>query len=133
MIQYCNNEDKVSKIQREKDSVMVDFYVAYDKLAQFKTADELADFFRHEGVKGFMHERRTCPIANWMKMQTGLEISAASDIVDLTPIVNGDGTLNEAATSSRAMATYAMVGFMQNFDNCHYPSLVDERDCGWDI
>lgn len=44
---------------------MIDFQVAYDKLAQFETAEELADFFKYEGITGYKKQAKHCPIANW--------------------------------------------------------------------
>lgn len=91
---------------------MIDFGVAFDKLASMETADDIANYFRAEGIQGIRVRHDACPIANWMSMQTGRRISAADVIVDLH-----DCQLRESATP-------AMREFMEKFDTDQYPDLV---------
>lgn len=54
---------------------MIDFTVACDKLAQFESEFELALFLKDEGIKGLRQAHSYCPIANWVKLQTGEDVS----------------------------------------------------------
>lgn len=49
---------------------MIDFQVAFDKLAQFQTADEIADFLNVEEIKAIPGDANSCAISAWMKRTT---------------------------------------------------------------
>lgn len=94
---------------------MIDLQVAYDKLAGFKTAEEIADFFRSEGVVGYRGDAMACPIANWTNGLTGLPVQAG-----LKFIYENDGDCHWHGFPT----TLAMREFIIRFDMGAYLDLV---------
>lgn len=96
---------------------MIDFTVAYDKLAQFNKANDIAKFLKDEGVKAIACEPDACAITVWMRDQTGLNIRTNYAVVravqddNVTVIVRGSNT-------------GAMFDFIKKFDFGLYPDLV---------
>lgn len=107
---------------------MMDFGMAFDKLAGFETAKELADFFKHEGVKGYKGAEESCPIANWMAAQTGESISVTGDhIARYIPDELDDWISDNYETfvgEYYRSPTEAMMNFIIEFDGGDFPELV---------
>lgn len=91
---------------------MIDFHVAFDKLASMESADEIAGYFRYEGIKGIPKQHDSCAIAVWMSQQTGGKISV-SDIVRELKV-----------PSNQAITTKPMLAFIRKFDSLDYPELI---------
>lgn len=97
---------------------MIDFGVARDKLAWMETADELADFFRHEGIKATPGCSDSCAIAVWMQNQTGDKDVRVSH-ADMWVGCYGEGAFAEH--------TKAMKQFTVAFDSGAFPDLIKEE------
>lgn len=112
---------------------MIDFGVAFDKLAQFETANDLADYFASEGVQGYKGAEESCPIANWMREQTGCLVSVTGDGIsryneDEEEFIEShyEVWLNENFRNP----TDAMLNFIIEFDGGDFPQLVrPDEDC----
>lgn len=102
---------------------MIDAQVAFDKLAGFQSAYEIADFFRSEGIKGFKASHNLCPIATWMSKATGIYSSAADHIL----VQDGNFSPLEGEKFSldfRVKVTPVMKEFMKKFDRGDFPELL---------
>lgn len=102
---------------------MIDAQVAFDKLAGFQSAYEIADFFRSEGIKGFKASHNECPIANWMRETTGIYSSAAGYVV----VQNGNFSPLEGEKfhlDFMVKVTPVMKEFMKKFDRGDFPELL---------
>lgn len=102
---------------------MVDFDVAYEKLCQFESSDELADFLTQEGVKGKQDLADACALAVWMQTQTGENILVST--VEMYKMDENDDY------SCRRRHNDTLASFVQNFDFGKYPELVSQRP-EWD-
>lgn len=91
---------------------MLDFQVAFDKLAQFETAEQIRQYFVAEGYKGVTCSESHCPIASFLRDQTGEDISVAPVLIMRGGIVNVE------------LNTAAMQEFILNFDDEMYPELI---------
>lgn len=102
---------------------MVDLQVAYDKLAQFETAEEIATFLRGYGIKAYRRKSTTCAVAMFLEQMTGSPVSVGPSSIGLaqkpgTIIVNN---------------TKAIEQFIIRFDLGHYPDLIADDDNGDDL
>lgn len=93
---------------------MLDFDVAYDKLASLSEAQDIADFLINQGVKGWAESVEECPISNWMKEQTGLAIRT-----------NHWGVCAPKVGKFRKMEG-AIGNFIGMFDCLEFPELLEE-------
>lgn len=100
---------------------MIDFSVAFDKLAQFETSDELADFFRSEGVKAFPCRANLCPISHWLK-NTIQKQYIYSNVWGIRQYDDGS-----AKIIAESEPTSAMKDFIIKFDHFEYTDLLDEN------
>lgn len=98
---------------------MIDFQVAYDKLAQFQAANDIAEYLKSCNVKAVRGNSVSCAISEWMKSQTGLTIRTTYFTVD--SIDNQCRVLNQTY-NTEVMTTFALM-----FDAGEYPEL--ELDC----
>lgn len=60
---------------------MLDPQVAYDKLAQFETYEDIVSFLQHQDIQGYKLDSNTCPIAIYMRRTTGLRSFYVADVV----------------------------------------------------
>lgn len=96
----------------------IDPQVAWDKLSNFQTADELRDYFVSEQIFGVRARARACPIATWMMEQTGKPTAVAKSIwVGMSQNVNN--YLGEIEFEH----TEATRDFIEAFDHEKYPEL----------
>jgi hypothetical protein len=105
---------------------MLDYHVAYKTLAQFDTADEIADFFRSEGIQAARAMADSCAISKWMTDTTGMEISTNLTSVravrlnqEMADFITIEGTYQ--------CHTEAMRVFVEKFDGGQYPDLIADR------
>jgi hypothetical protein len=104
---------------------MIDFSVAYDKLAQFQTADELADFFRSEGLKAVPQSGTSCAISQWMTKTTGDLVYTTYYDINFKPEMASETMMKFGQVEAIESNTPAMAEFARKFDNGQYPDLVD--------
>lgn len=98
---------------------MIDFTVAYDKLAQFETADDIAEYMESCGIKATRGQMRSCAVSQWMKEQTGTIIRTG-----VSSITTYD--VNDSYVDS-FMVNSVVADFIRNFDYGDYPQLVVEQ------
>lgn len=91
---------------------MIDPQIAFDKLAQFTTANEVAEYLGYAGAQGVRGDWNNCPIANFMKNQTGRDMCATENRVWDYYDVN-----------VRFASTDAMEDFVVRFDEGEFSSL----------
>lgn len=108
---------------------MIDFGVAFDKLAQFETANDLADYLKSENVKGYKGDEDRCAIAVWLTDQTGDAVSVSGDYVsryfDFEDDVEENMQLWELLMEDNTRTpTPAMMEFISRFDDGDFPELV---------
>ena len=103
---------------------MIDFGVAYDKLAQFETSDEIAEFLKFEGVKAKVGDTRSCAISVWMKNITGLGIRTNFSSVRAVDETQMIGSRN--IEGLERSLTVVLRTFVSKFDNGWYPELLQE-------
>lgn len=92
---------------------MIDPQVAYDKIAGFETANELADYLLSEDCKGVRASAGMCPLAVYMRGQTGAA-STASNKIKVYGLDKEDHFDHTPATEC----------FMGLFDTGEFPDLV---------
>lgn len=95
---------------------MIDFTVAYDKLAQFDTPDEIVKYLKFEGIKALRANAKFCAVSEYMKNMTGQDIQTVS-----LRVYNEDENYSKPTT-------LAMCEFIRRFDHGDYPELVREND-----
>ena len=93
------------------------------------SAGAVAAFFRERGVKGVRARSQRCPIAEYIKQETGLqEIAATFGAVIVstskTPCVCGAEGCMVGKTGETVPLPQAARDFMEVFDNGSYPDLV---------
>lgn len=93
---------------------MIDPDVAFDKLCQFETADEVANFLCQEGIKGQRRVSDNCPISNWMSVTTGTSFSTGINV-----LLTGAG-----GSTWLRQNTAALIEFVGLFDFGAYPELI---------
>lgn len=105
---------------------MIDFHVAYEKLASLQSCEDLADFFRHQGIKGTRQHAELCPITEWMTQQTGLNIRTNTMTVRAVRDVERGVALARTIEGTDREHTPAMASFVINFDLGLYSDLIAE-------
>lgn len=103
---------------------MIDFRVAYDKLFQFETVEELADFFHGEGIHAIPGNGQRCAISQWMTQTTGRPVFTSYFHIDLAPKVV-DNCVIYGTQEDTVDITPTMCAFARKFDNMEFPDLVD--------
>lgn len=102
---------------------MIDPQVAWDKLAQFQTPEQLRQFFQDEGIKGIVGHAAKCPIATWMQQTTQVrQVTVAGSVKIFNKCVVtsfGEPVSNDLKFSH----TDATEGFVALFDQGAYPEL----------
>ena len=83
-----------------------------DKLGQLQP-DEIARLFRDEGVTGVLGQARRCPVASYVRRETGVRIS----IYDNWSQKNDGPELGTATPPT-------VFGFIKHFDGLEYPDLI---------
>lgn len=104
---------------------MIDFNVAYDKIAQFKSADEIANYLNSCGIKAEKGVPDACAISVWMRDQTGLRILTNSGECWSA----GPDNMFDALESRRN--TLAVHTFVESFDSGLYPELEAPLNRVW--
>lgn len=99
---------------------MIDFQVAFDKLAQFQTANELAKFFQYEGIKAIPGSTKHCAISVWMRR------TIEKELVYTNPFTVAEYKGTKLVAVNMAKTTSPMLDFIVAFDRGNYPALVQE-------
>lgn len=95
---------------------MIDFQVAYDKLAQFESADDIAEYMESCGIKAKTRSPKFCAISLWMTQQTELPVITADKWIRAR--VDNQTVITEELTN-------AMKRFVFLFDSYLYPELME--------
>lgn len=85
---------------KEHDDIKGRLETAVNRLAQFGTPDEIADFLSRQGIRGTIGVSNDCPIAVWLRIQLGgktvrvsstisVPLDGVSTVIDCPPVVNG--------------------------------------------
>lgn len=94
---------------------MIEPVVAFEKISQFQTADELANFLIGEGVQGRIEAANSCVIAVYLKKTTGY--TTYVDALDV-------GFYLDSGLVEQIDCTEVMGEFIKRFDDGEYPSLI---------
>src|SRR5258705_8573939 len=104
---------------------MIDPVVAWDKLSNFETWQEIREYFQSEGVKGHKGGVASCAIAVWLTTITGESGVSVSDTIQI-------GVKESKYECDRWVVntpthefdhTYATEAFMDKFDEGEFPEL----------
>lgn len=90
-------------------------------LQKFESAEAIARFLRHAGVKGRRRGAHECPIALYVKR---LYPNAAAVCAGTSAVTVWFNESNERPSFFEIKNTEAMDAFIQNFDHGHYPHLM---------
>lgn len=101
---------------------MVDPQVAYDKLCNFQTSQELREYFQQENIKGILGISTMCPIANWF--QDTIDVGNDVDVEDTIMVFHPNGDIQ------RFEHTEATSNFISKFDCGLYPELISGNPGG---
>lgn len=108
---------------------MIDPQVAWDKLSNFETAKQLAEYFHCEGIVGERGNAAECPIATWMRITTEMPLVTVSENIKVwTEEPTARAYFNEERRADVIINfahTEATEAFMDAFDNKHFPELID--------
>lgn len=110
---------------------MIDPVVAWDKLKNFETAQEIREYFQSEGVKAVKGDHKSCAIAQWLIDTTGNPSVSVSSSVQIG-ISTVTRTLGDDIQFVRNQAdhdfrhTPATLDFIEEFDNGGYPELESD-------
>src|ERR1051325_7893263 len=99
---------------------MADFEVVIDKLHGFETAEDIAEYFRHYGIKGTVANATACAITRFIEEETG-EVGQYSTSPSFVTKIGNNNIMNMASIRN----TTAMVEFIHKFDLGKFPELVD--------
>jgi hypothetical protein len=84
-----------------------------DALAALPTeADEIARVFTELGITGRRGKTCSCPVAEYLKAETGREVEVAMDVVYSTG-------------APKVVLPHHVVRFIRSFDHGRYPQLID--------
>lgn len=117
---------------------MIDVAVLVDKINGMQ-CDEIVELFRKSGLQGETSNEFSCPIARWIKRESGVQVSVGQtwDRVDT-------GEIRFAITTGywdlcgdwRIADAYVMeegpVSFIGAFDNGRYEDLIEDYQ-GYDV
>lgn len=98
---------------------MIDFQVAFDRLAQFETSGEIAEFFLSEEIKAIPLDSNNCAVSVWMRRT----IQKERVFTNRYSITEYSENMNDGA-SNRANTTQPIFDFIVNFDEGLYPDLI---------
>ena len=112
---------------------MIDFLVAYDKLASLESADEIANLMLDYGVKAVPSDSQSCAVSVWMTEQTGLAVATNCSVVREVAMLTAEevewdytglGYKDIPDTPNFKAHTPAMREFIDKFDTRKYPNLI---------
>lgn len=100
---------------------MADFDVVVDKLKNFETADDMAEFFRGYGIVAEPRNARSCAISKFVTEETGLT-GVTTSMSSVTVYADEE----ETRADKYSQHTYAMAEFVDKYDKGYYPDLVEK-------
>lgn len=101
-------------------------------LNDMDSADEIASFFRRQGVKGARHSLTRCPIAAYVKGEVPIKVRLGTAEQDCTICVSEDDIVIYHHLEERIQVDAyfppgpSVVSFIRRFDAGEYPDLVEE-------
>lgn len=107
---------------------MIDPVVAWDKLSNLETAEEIREYFHSEGIKAITSSSYSCAIAEWMRQTTGIEKIRVAGVVEVgekkmrRPLLS-DGYYTCFEPAIVFNHTRATLDFMKMFDQGKCPEL----------
>lgn len=111
---------------------MIDVQVAYDKLASFESADDIACFFKGYGVTGIPNKADTCAISKWLQDVTespNILVTGKGIFKDAPQVQSSYSDMGMAWDTNKAAwrgdLTKPMCDFINRFDHKMYPDLID--------
>lgn len=107
-----------------------------DKLAAIGSPEQIAHFFETEGIKGYKGEADHCPVANYVRRETGLKDVCAgrsgilvdllsvdsTHLVDSTPLTERVD-FYDRMTGEDSEAYRPISEFIRAFDGSAYPAI----------
>lgn len=109
---------------------MVEIEVLMDKLNEMTDPEEIRLFFASRGVKGFMQRADRCPIAAWLKAESGHEVVVEDSVVDMTAERVWDR--NEMEQPEYVLGS-GPAQFIKKFDLGEYRELIIPSSFGSDF
>lgn len=115
---------------------MIDPGVAWDKLSNFETAQEIREYFQSENITGLKAQPNACPIAQWFINTTGQEVSVANNIkIGAKEEIYIDYLGREQygeAYEWEFKHSDATLDFIEQFDGGKYPELLSNQKLIWE-
>lgn len=107
---------------------MIDPGVAWDKLSNFETAEEIREYFQDAGIRAIRTDHRSCAIAQWLIGTTGIQDVSVAGVVQIgymegTKITASGHTMACVVPEYEFRHTNATLTFMEKFDEGAYPEL----------
>lgn len=93
------------------------------ELNSFKSAEELASFFKTNNVKGYCQDEHSCPISNWMKRNLDDYVEVITE--DKICVYNAYDHDNDVETFETSQV---VKDFIAEFDAGDYPDLMLDED-----
>lgn len=97
---------------------------ALDRLAAFSSPDQIASYFKAEGITGFTSDSAQCPVARWVTKQVTLPENCEFSI----GLTFGLVSRNREPGIREPMWKFPLPGgvarFVRRFDNRIYPQLI---------
>lgn len=93
-----------------------------DRLEQ-NTPESICELFMAEGIKGDKRNAYGCPLANYVKRETGYEYTGVTHTH-----IRGSRTMAVSPTRVRFVMGGNVARFVENFDRGWFPSLEANRD-----
>jgi hypothetical protein len=99
---------------------------AMEVLNAFDSPLGIAEFFRLQGVKGYIGDPNSCPISTWLREKTGLVEIYTEDDVSVPTFGYGHPDYDNEDFDHYPLSEAAKE-FVYNFDEGDYPILVAEE------
>lgn len=96
---------------------------AYEALANFETANDVANYLKTQHITGNRQDDLSCPIAEYMSKMTGSTIS-----VGIKRMIDLDQTLDEETEEDGIALSDAIIEFIRLFDGYHFEELLNEYE-----
>lgn len=93
-----------------------------DRLEQ-NTPEAICELFMAEGIEGDTRDAYNCPLANYVKRETGYEYTGVTHTY-----ISGSQTMDVFPTQVQFVMGGNVARFVENFDRGWFPSLEANRD-----
>ena len=106
----------------ENETVGIDVGVLVDKLNNFQSSDEIAEFLRGEGIRATMFDSKSCAISKWVSREAGVPVSTGTALLHTW---DPNETAYRKIMGKEFPLSSAAKAFVTNFDGGMYQDLVD--------